>query len=148
MSQDLPGLLYTIVERAVRLLGAAEGGLYLCDPQRREVRCMVSYHTEIDHTGVVLRYGEGAAGTVAETGKPLIIDDYRAWQGRAGVFEKSKPFTSVLSVPIRGKVEVSGVLIVLSDTKLRRFSLADQELLLQFANQAAIALGDCAALWR
>ncbi len=139
-SHDLPGLFHTIVERAVRLLGAAEGGLYLCDPQRREVRCMVSYHTEIDHTGVVLRYGEGAAGTVAETGKPLIIDDYRAWQKRAGVFEKSQPFTSVLSVPMRGKGEVSGVLIVLSDTKLRRFSLADQELLLQFANQAAIAL--------
>ncbi len=139
-SRDLPGLLSTIVERAVRLLDAAEGGLYLCDPPRREVRCMVSYHTEIDHTGVVLKYGEGAAGTVAETGKPLIIDDYRAWQGRAGVFEKSQPFTAVLSVPLRWKGEVTGVLHVLTNTEFRRFSQADQELLLQFANQAAIAI--------
>ena len=41
---------------------------------------------------------------------------------------------------MRGKGEVSGIVSVLSDTKSRRFSLADQELLLQFANQAAIAL--------
>jgi signal transduction histidine kinase len=139
-SQDLPGLLATIVERAVRLLGAAEGGLYLCDALQRTVRCMVSYRTAIDHTGVVLNYGEGAAGLVAETGKPLIIDDYRDWQGRADVFEEIRPFTAVLSVPMRWKGEVTGVLHVLSDIEVRRFSQADQELLLQFANQAAIAI--------
>jgi hypothetical protein len=32
---ELPVLLHTIVERAVRMLEATAGGLYLCDPIRR-----------------------------------------------------------------------------------------------------------------
>jgi hypothetical protein len=43
---------------------------------------MVSYNRLRDHTGAVLRYAEGAAGTVAQTGEPLNIDDYHAWPGR------------------------------------------------------------------
>ncbi len=76
-THDLPTLLETIVERAARLLNASAGGLYLCDAERREVRCVVSYNTPKDFRGTVLKYGEGAAGTVAETEKPLKIDDYR-----------------------------------------------------------------------
>ena len=61
----------------------------MCDPDREEVRCLVSYNTPSDYTGNVLRYGEGAAGTIAKTGKPLIIDDYRTWEGRAAVYEST-----------------------------------------------------------
>ncbi|MBC7262570.1 MAG: PAS domain S-box protein, partial [Chloroflexi bacterium] len=97
---DLSELLHTIVERAVDLLHAAGGGLYLCDPERQETRCVVSYKTLRDYTGTVLKYGEGAAGTVAQTGKPLIIDDYRTWAHRAEAFEQDQPFTAVCSVPL------------------------------------------------
>ena len=65
---ELPLLLNTISERAMHLLGCTSGGLYLCDPEKREVRCVVSLNTPRDYTGVVMRYGEGAAGVVAETG--------------------------------------------------------------------------------
>ena len=36
-SHDLNALLQTIVERAAQLLGTRSGGMYLCDPARREV---------------------------------------------------------------------------------------------------------------
>jgi PAS domain S-box-containing protein len=137
---DLPTLLQTIVERAALLLNALGGGLYLCDPDRREVRCMVSYNTPHDYTGTVLKYGEGAAGTVAQTRQPLIIDDYRVWNRRAAVYEEEQPFTAVLSAPMIWQGQVTGVIHVLHDVESRRFTEADLELLILFANHAAIAV--------
>jgi PAS domain S-box-containing protein len=145
-SHHLPELLHAIVERAARLLNASNGGLYLCEPERRQVRCVVSYNTPRDFTGVVLKYGEGAAGTVAQTGQPLIIDDYRTWPGRAAVFDAEQPFSAILSVPLIWQGQVTGVIHVLHDTQTRRFTQADLELLTLFAHQAAIAVANARLL--
>lgn len=135
----LSTLLRTIVERATQLLGGTGGGLYVCDPERREVRCVISYNTPRDYTGVVLPYGEGAAGTVAATGQPLMIDDYRTWSGRAAACEEDLPFRAVLSVPMLWQGQVVGVIHVI-DSELQRFHQEDLELLSLFAKQAAIAV--------
>lgn len=139
-SRDLPCLLEMIVEKAVMLLDATSGGLYLCDPEKTEVRCVVSHNTPDDYAGTVLKYGEGAAGVVAQSGKPLIIDDYRTWENRAVTFDQDQPFSAVLSVPLHWQANVIGVLHVLHDVENRRFDQADMELLMLFANQAAIAI--------
>lgn len=138
-TQDLPTLLHAIVERAVHLLRAPSGGLYICDAEKREVRCVVSYNTPKDYTGAVLKYGEGAAGHVAETGEPLVVDDYRVWSGRATAFEREQPFTALLSTPMIWQGHVRGVIHVL-DSEARRFTRSDLELLALFADHAAIAL--------
>jgi PAS domain S-box-containing protein len=138
--RDLPTLLQTIVERAARLLNAPAGGMYLCDPKRREARCVVSYNTPDDYTGTVLRYGEGAAGIVAQTGKPLIVDNYRDWQGRASVYEKERPFGAVLTAPMTWHGRVTGVIHVLDDAKSRHFTQANLDLLTLLANHATIAV--------
>jgi diguanylate cyclase (GGDEF)-like protein len=140
LQHDLPTLLRTIVERAARLLNAPGGGLYLCDPQRQEVRNVVSYNTLRDYTGTVLKYGEGAAGIVAQTGQPLIIDDYRRWSGRASVYEEDRPFSAVVSAPMIWQGQVIGVIHVLHSVEGQRFTPADLELLTLFANQAAVAV--------
>ena len=136
---DLAVLLETIVERAARLLRVSSGGMYLCDPQKREARCAVAYRTPYSIKGTVLKYGEGAAGTVAETGKPLLVDDYRTWEGRAVAYEQTKPFIAVLGVPVIWQGQVTGVIDVLND-RPQHFTKADQELLTLFANHAAIAI--------
>jgi len=138
--QDLPTLLSAIVERAAHLLRAPSGGLYTCDPEREEVRCVVSYNTPRDYTGTVLRYGEGAAGIVAKTGEPLIVDDYREWSGRAAAFEQDRPFTALLSVPMTWQGRLTGVVHVLDNKESRRFTESDLRLLELFANHAAIAI--------
>ena len=136
---DLPILLHTIVERAARLVGAPAGGMYLCDPEKQEARCVVSYNTPHDYTGTVLKYGEGAAGIVAKTGEPLAVDDYRTWHGRATAFEEKRPFRAVLTVPMIWQGQVTGVIDVLDD-RPQHFTKADQELLTLFANHAAIVI--------
>jgi PAS domain S-box-containing protein len=137
---DLPTLLHTIVERAVRLLNTTGGGLYLYEPEHEHVRCVVSYNTPRDYSGTVLKLGEGAAGTVAQTGEPVVIDDYRTWNGRAAVYEEDQPFTAVLSVPMIWQGQVTGVIHVLGDVERRRFGQADLELLNLLGNHAAIAV--------
>ncbi len=138
--RPLPDLLQTIVRRAASLLESRGGGLYLCDSQNRQVRCVVSYNTARDFTGTTLKYGEGAAGTVAQTGKPLIIDDYRVWRKRAAAFEKDQPFSAVLSVPITWDKQVTGVLHVLRDVQGQPFTEMDLSLLSMFAGHAAVAV--------
>jgi PAS domain S-box-containing protein len=88
--------------------------------------------------GVVLRRGEGLSGRVWETGEPLIIDDYRHWDGRADMYD-GYPFTAVLGVPIRWGDEFLGVLDVMRDAP-RTFAQPDAKLLSLFATQAAIAV--------
>jgi len=134
----LPTVLTKIVERATHLLACTSGGLYLCDPARDEVRCVVSYNTLHNYVGVILRYGEGAAGIVAETGKPLNIPDYREWAGRAAVFDADSPFGAVLNVPMISQGRVLGVLTVNSSE--RQFTHNDQTVLSLFADHAAIAV--------
>jgi len=137
---DLPTLLQDIVERAVLLLNAPSGGMYSCDPDQEQVRCVVSYKTPSDYTGIVLKYGEGAAGIVAQTGEPLVIDDYRTWDKRAAAYEEEQPFTAILTVPMIWQGQVTGALTVVDDAENRRFTPADQELLILFANHAAVAI--------
>src|SRR6266487_1348055 len=140
IERDLSKLLQTIVERAAGMLKAPSGGLYLCDPEKRLVRCVVSYNTLHAYVGIVLKYGEGAAGIVAETGEPLIIEDYRFWEGRASVYEEDQPFVSVLSVPMRWQDRVIGVIHLLENTQPRSFTEEDLQIARHFANQAAIAV--------
>jgi len=137
--QDLPALLRAIVERATKLLGGYSGGLYLCNPEKQQLRLEASYNPPRDYTGTVLKYGEGAAGLVVQTGKPLIIDDYRTWPSRADVFD-AQLFTAVLTVPMTWGRQVIGAIYVLDNVEARRFTERDQELLSMFANHAAIAV--------
>ncbi len=139
MEHDLSHLLEIIVERATRLLDALGGTLHMCDPERREVRCVLSYSTARDYTGTILRYGEGAAGKVAETGEALIINGYPTWNGRATAFEED-PLTAILSAPMTWQGKVIGVINVLHDATVKHFTEPDLELLSLFANHAAIAV--------
>lgn len=138
-THDLSNLLGEIVEQAVQLLEGSEGGFYLCDPEREEARCVVSYRTKRDFTGTVLKYGEGLAGKVAQDGQPLIINDYRNWPGRAKVYEAEQPFRAVISAPVVWQGQVTGVLHIL-DSGTRHFTEKELELLTLLANQAAIAI--------
>ncbi len=139
-AQNLPELLETIVQQATRLLRASGGGFYLTEPEKQLVRCVVSYQTPKDYRGTTLRYGEGLAGRVAQTGEPFIIQDYRKWAGRAEAFESEQPFRAVVSAPVFWQGQVTGVLHVLDYTEERTFTNYDLEVLNLFAHQAAIAI--------
>jgi two-component system CheB/CheR fusion protein len=137
---DLPSLFRTIVERAVVFARVDAATLYICEPEQQVVRCVVAYNTLTGVTGTVHKYGEGAAGTVAKTGQPLIINDYRTWPGRVDPYASINQFRSFLSVPLIWHGKVTGVINIISYKESHRFTQDDLILLTRFANHAAIAV--------
>jgi len=137
---EMPELLKSIVERAVTLLRADAGSIYLYDSEREELRMVIGYDYTEKYIGITLKPGEGIAGKVFQTGDPLIVDDYRAWEGRAAVFEADQPFTAVLEVPLKWQERVIGVLVITADVQRRTFNQDDVWLATLFAHQAAVAI--------
>lgn len=136
---ELPVLLEAIVERATDLTGAAGGLLYLCDPEHQMLHCVVSHHPLGAYSNVSLKYGEGAAGIVAETGQPLFIEDYHTWEGRALVYE-DELVHAVLSAPMIWREKTTGVIQVFHQEAQRKFTPDDLDILTMFARQAAVAV--------
>jgi len=135
---ELPSLLDSICERAARLLQTQIGGIYLCEPLQQRVRVVANYNTSRDYRGVTLQYGEGAAGRVVVTGKPLQLANYQTWEGRAQAYRNSE-FGSVLAAPLFWQGQVIGV-IALNDAAGRVFTDREVKLLELFADQAALTV--------
>ncbi len=142
---DLPTLLPIIVERAVNLLGRRMGALYLMRDDNQSLELVVSHELTRDFTGVVLKLGEGLSGRVAQTGQPLVVEDYAHWEGRAAVYE-GIPFRRVLAVPLAIQNRVLGVLNIADDVDTQPFTEQDIRLVNLFADQTAIAVGNARLL--
>ncbi len=136
---DLAQLLPTIVHRAADLVGARMGALYLMQPDNQTVRLAVSYNQPGNYTDVTLRLGEGVAGRVAQTGRPIMIEDYSQWEGRAARFANTL-FRRILGVPIKSGNRVIGVLNVTDIEKTGAYQEEEIRLVSLFADQAAIAI--------
>ena len=79
---DLDELLQTTISRAMDLLETSQAIIYLREPDADEMQLKLMLGLS-DHTiGLQISKGEGMAGKVWETGKPLVIDDYNSWSDR------------------------------------------------------------------
>jgi GAF domain-containing protein len=136
---ELPALLQTIVGHAISLLGATAGGLSLLLEDGQTVELTYDF-LRPGYSGVRLKLGEGLIGKVAQTGAPLVVDDYPAWPGRAAVFE-DYPLRSLLGTPVKWQEQVLGVLTI-SDKRPYRFGPTDVEIARLFADQAAVAISN------
>ncbi|HSH04441.1 MAG TPA: GAF domain-containing protein [Anaerolineae bacterium] len=136
---DLDILLETIVERAMYLLRAESGALYLTVPDIHAVRCVVSLGSQKDYTGEILAYGEGVAGVVANTNEALLIPHYGKWAYRSKSAAEQDWDTSVMAAPMVWQNHTVGVLLVANHID-HSFDKSDTELLAMSANQAAMAV--------
>jgi PAS domain S-box-containing protein len=136
---EIQELLQTILERAIRLLNARGGGIYLYDPAKREIELRAShgYFTK-DYIGTRLALGEGLSGKVAQTGEPLVVEDYAHWEGTSLKWD-GEPSVNGLGVPLKRGDELQGVLFINHEVG-EGFDEADIRLATLFANQAAIAI--------
>ena len=135
---DLDTLLQSIVERAVELIGGKFGALDLYQPEEDALKWTVGVGSLPMALGLTLHRGEGLSGKVWETGRPLVVEDYSRWEGRA-VNLDGFPYRAMVGAPIQWGEEFLGVIIVGSDEP-GVFTTADAELLGLFALQVAIAI--------
>jgi signal transduction histidine kinase len=136
---NVPTLLHAIVRRAAELLGTRMGGLYLMRPDDQALELVVSHNLPRDYAGTLLHLGEGLSGRIAQTGKPMMVDDHLHWDGRAGVYADMQT-RRVLGVPLKVGDRAIGVINVADDQKVGPFDEDQVRLLSLFADQAAVAV--------
>jgi diguanylate cyclase (GGDEF)-like protein/PAS domain S-box-containing protein/excisionase family DNA binding protein len=132
-------LLETIVKRASALLGATSGYLYLVDKGADDLVVTVGTGIFATRVGFRRQRGVGVAGTVWQTGRPVAVADYDAWENRADDRPQG-PLGSSIGVPLTSAGEVIGVLGLSSGTPLRQYGEGEIAILGRFAQLASIAL--------
>jgi len=137
---ELDTMLQVVVNNAKKLLNGASSGMYLYLPAAGELELTKMDTNSYLKIGTRLQMGEGVAGVVAQTRKPLRIDDYSTWEGRSKKYQEYT-IRAVLEVPMLYGGELIGVLTIdeIGDSK-RKFTDAEERLLSLFASQAAGAI--------
>lgn len=89
-----------------------------------------------------IKIGEGIAGKVAETGKPIIANNVKKNPLFTPKFDYLTSFEtrSILCVPLIHQDEIIGVIEVINKTTSDKFTIGDLKLLQAIANQASIAI--------
>ncbi len=140
---DLDELLELILDKAMALLETEAGTFMLVTGHVGELEFRVARGpTSSGLVGQRLPIGTGLAGTVAQTGRPIIVNDAQndtRWF--SGIDAGSEFVThSVMTVPLLRYREVLGVLQVINKSSGGPFNEEDQTLLTAFAGQAVVAM--------
>ncbi len=131
-------LMDYILGRAAELLKAEKGvSLLIYESEAGGLR-LVKDTNDKDYIGIVIPIGEGMAGRVYETGKPMIVRNYDQWEGR--FLELGSPENrTLMQVPLRRRDEVIGVLDF-DTARPEGFDQDDVWLAELFAAQASVAM--------
>jgi signal transduction histidine kinase len=136
-------LLANTMELATRLIDSGAASILLIDPEKKELVFRVSHGARSE----LLRQhripmGEGIAGWVAQTGRPVIANDARADSRFSQRVDVRTGFLtqSIAAVPLKFKGRVIGVLEVLNKYSGEGFSQDDIQILSFIGSQAAIAI--------
>lgn len=131
------------VEAATKLMDAEVGSLLLIDAARKELFLEVALGERGDQVKEIrLKMGEGIAGWVAQTGKPLIVDDVQKDPRFSKKVDQKTNFVTrnMICVPVKIKGRMVGVLQAINKKNQGRFSKGDLEDFSSLANQVAIAI--------
>ncbi|HSB69367.1 MAG TPA: response regulator [Candidatus Methylomirabilis sp.] len=137
---DLTTLLRLITQRAVDLVGASAGVIYLWDPEAQSL-IPRAWHAHGDWMeGLRLRLGEGVTGLAAQRREGLIVNDYRVSPYALLPLLEHVGVTASLAEPLLFRDRLLGAIEVNHIAAPRRFTEEDQHALRLFADQAAIAI--------
>jgi signal transduction histidine kinase len=139
---NLDRLLAQVVESAVAVMRASAGSLLLFDPATRELVFQI-----VEGGGgpslVHQRFpsDRGIAGSVFTTQLPAIVHDVKMDNRFLGIGNGDEfSVHSLMAVPLIYKGNAIGVIEVLNRKSGERFNDDDQELLVAFAAQSAVAI--------
>ncbi|MGB8645802.1 MAG: GAF domain-containing protein [Anaerolineae bacterium] len=136
---DPQELVTNILTRASELVGTQNGYVYLVERETNQLKMSIGTGVYAHRIGQYTERGTGLAGTVFETGEPLVIDDYQAWPQRLRTGGRSD-IRAVTGVPLKSGDEVIGVLGLAHTLEGRKFDPAEIDILQRLAQLASIAL--------
>ncbi|HET7474057.1 MAG TPA: diguanylate cyclase [Candidatus Limnocylindrales bacterium] len=136
---DPEDLLDTIIRRAAALLGTPHGFIYLAEPDGESLVVRHGIGVFTDFLGYRMPVDQGLSGLVFREGRPVAVDDYDAWAGRAADMP-TLVFGGVVGVPLTSGGRVVGVIGLASGSFERAFGTREIGALSRFAQLASIAL--------
>lgn len=138
---DLDRVLDLIIHKGIQIVKAERGSVMLFDHKKKELYIKSSIRLSKKTVSAVrIKPGEGIAGWVFKEDKPLLIKE-GAKDPRFKKFEEEEEeLKSVISVPLKIKDKVIGVINADDKREGDFFSIDDLNLFSTFANQAAIAI--------
>ena len=139
---SLNELLKLVVAKSCELIKAESGTLYLYTEDKQRLIVAAGHNGGERYLGRTVEIGEGVAGLVAITGKPMRVNNYYEWSGKAKSFANESNITAVLGVPLLSNGRVVGVVDVMNDVRRSVFSDEDVRLLNLLAPQAGVAVNN------
>ncbi len=137
--RDLQWVLSMIVNSVKQLMNTPSSFIYLFNENLDILELSIASGVGFP-AGLTLKMGEGMAGRVAETRKPLLVKNYRKWENRLSKLDETN-YSSVLEVPMLFGGTLIGVLGVAEvNNEIRVFTEQDERLLSLFAAQGASAV--------
>ncbi|HSB68061.1 MAG TPA: GAF domain-containing protein [Candidatus Methylomirabilis sp.] len=137
---DVSTLLRLITRRAVELLRAGSGTVWLWDPADQALTPGAWHGRGEWMRGRRLKLGEGVAGAAAERRAGLLVNDYAASPHAVPLVVEQGNITTMLAEPLVYRDRLLGVIALDNQGTERIFTEKDRQTLALFANQAAIAI--------
>ncbi len=147
--ESLENLVPLLLTLAREVTGAEASSFLIYDPERRALRFFTIEDQQISAAAhkklkesVEVPIGEGIAGWVARERRPLIVKDAQNDDRFFKTADESTGFVtrSILGVPVQYGDELLGVIEVLNPYEKSAFEDFDSDLLVSFANLAAVAM--------
>jgi signal transduction histidine kinase len=142
-SLNIEDVLDRAMKCAEEFMGAEASSVYELDEERDQLFIRIARGEKKEPIKeITLRVGEGIAGYVVQTGKPMVIQDVRKEKRFSDRFDKITGFKtrSMICVPLILRNRPIGALQVINKKSEETFNRADLELLVSMAQQIAIAI--------
>jgi len=146
---DLTKLLSVILDQSIEIVEAQKGSLMLVDSRTDElvvrvVRGIDKITEERILTGEIqctrIRRGEGIAGRVLESNKPIIINNVE--ENEDFLKSKDSRVNNILCVPLKVYEEAIGVINITNKKDKKEFTEEDVSIIMALASQAAVAINN------
>lgn len=142
-TMDLAVLLELILDKSIQLLDTEAGTFMVSDLDTGELEFRVARGPASENLiGKRLPVGTGLAGTAAQTGQPIIVNEVHTDKRWFAQVEEDVAFQTraILTVPLLRHNAVWGVVQLINKRNGAPFTEGDQSLLTTFASQAVVAM--------
>lgn len=130
-----------ILEQAAEILDVAHASLMLLNDEGDTLEVVAAKGQRDDTIGkVTVPIGEEISGRVAQTGKPILIEDLQKHPEFGRQARADEEWTSLISVPLKVRDRILGVLNVNNKLNGEPFTSGDLKMLMALAQLAAISI--------
>jgi diguanylate cyclase (GGDEF)-like protein len=130
-----------ILDQAAEILEVDHASLMLLSEESSDLEVVAARGLRSDTAGKVrVPLGEGISGTVAETGQAILIEDLSSHPVYSRDSRAEQEWTSLISVPLKVRDRVLGVLNVNNKKSGAPFTSGDLKMLMALAQLAAISI--------